>query len=280
MLLVLVALAFSSCDHIEKLYQRLTASPSDAIVTIGDNHLYRYDIEQLVPAGTAPEDSAAIVDKYIRTWATDILMYRNAKRNVQNEDEIRRLLNDYERTITIHYYRQNMVRDKVGEPTDADAQKYWADHRPDFLLTEPVVKGIYLSLPLSTKNISSLRRQMKDPVRNIADIERFAHRNATMYSLFIDDWQYLSDIEKSTARSLPIKDKGFVEITDSASVNMIYITDYLPADSVTPLSIAMEDARIRLFQQRKMQYLRNIDNEIYQHAVSRGEIIFNNDTVR
>lgn len=278
MTLFVGVILLASCNRIENAYYRFVASPSDAVVSIGDHHLHRSDIENLVPEGTSPADSAAIVETYIRSWATDILMYRNAKRNVQNEAEIRRLLDDYERTITIHYYRQNMVRENVKEPTDAEAAEYWQTHQSEFILPEPAVKGLIVALPHNTKNISTLRRNMQMPEKNIADIERFAHRNAIVYSLFTDDWQLLSAIEKSTGKEMKVSDAGYSEYTDSATVNMIYITEYAPAQSVTPLPMALDAARSRLFQQRKMQYLRNIDNEIYQYALGRGEIVFNLDT--
>lgn len=271
---MLCVVGLTSCDYIESLRRRVTV-PTEVIASIGDEHLYRSEIELLVPPGTSKMDSIAIVEDYIRAWATDILMYRNARRNVKDEAEIQRLVEDYERTITIHYYRQNMVKEKVNMPTDDEAAEYWEAHKQEFVLSEPAVKGMVVSLPIGTNNIAALRRKMKNPEKNIAEIENFALRHAVVYSLFTDDWQLLSAIEKSTGRRLPVDNTGYFETTDSAAVNMIFISEFTASQQPAPLSMAMEDARLRLFQLRKMQYLRNMDDEIYEHALSHGEIKIN-----
>ena len=274
LLIVSVALILTSCDYINKLRNHFVGA-SDAVVSIGEHHLYPRDLEGLVPENASTADSLAIIDDYIRTWATDILLYRNAQRNVVNEEEIRRLVDDYERTITIHYYRQNIVKEKIDVPSDDEAADYWLSHQQDFVLTQPAVKGIVVSLPKGTDNIAQLRRKMKNPEKNIADIERFALRHAIVYSLFDEELQFLSDIEKSTNRRLPVEEVGYFETTDSTSVNMVFITEFVPAGSTVPLSLAIDDARLRLYKERKMDYLKNMDSQIYQYALSHGEINFN-----
>lgn len=266
-------LLLSSCTYIDSL-RRKASDKTDAIVSIDDQHLYRSDIERLVPAGTSPEDSAAIVNDYIRVWATDVLMYRNARRNVKNEEEIKRLMDDYERTITIHYYRQNMVQEKVEMPTEAEAAAYYNEHTADFQLKESAIRGMIVSVPVGSSRLNDIRRKMKHPENNIAEIERFAMQNAVVYSLFDDKWQLQSAVEKSVGRSIAAKQPGYVEHADSALVDMIYISDFVPAGESAPLQMVVEEARLRLYQERKMQYLSDMDNEIYEYALNRGEIEF------
>lgn len=271
---VVCAVMLGSCNYIDSLRRRASGS-KDAIVSIGDEHLYRSDIAGLVPAGTSAADSIVIVDDYIRAWATDVLLYRNARRNVVNEEEIKRLMEDYRRSITIHYYRQNMVQERVEMPSDADAAEYYREHDTEFLLAEPAVRGMLVALPLNTGRMDVLRRKMKNPEKNIADIERFALQNAVVYSIFVDEWMPMSAVENSTGRRLSIERDGYFEIEDSSAVSMIYITDFIPAGQPAPQQMVIEDARLKLFQQRKMQYLRNMDDEIYEYALRHGEIVFN-----
>lgn len=270
----IVCLLLDSCTFIDSLHRKVSGG-SDAVVSIDNWHLYRRDIENLVPAGTSSEDSAAIVNDYIRGWATDVLMYRNARRNLKNEEEIKRLMDDYERTITIHYYRQNMVQEKVDMPTDAEAASYYEAHMSDFLLKEPAIRGMIVSVPVNCSRLSGIRRKMQKPEGNMAEIERFAMQNAVVYSLFDDEWQLQSVVEKSVGRTIKALKTGYVELSDSAAVDMIYISGFIPVGEPAPLQMVMEEARLRLFQIRKMQYLRDIDNEIYEYALSHGEIVFN-----
>lgn len=267
-------MSLSACDYIESLRRR-TVNSNDVVVSIDDHMLYRKDIERMVPPGTSYSDSIAIVNDFVKSWATDILMYRNAKRNVKNEDEIRRLLEDYERTITIHYYRQNMVQEKVEMPTDVEAESFYHMHQSEFLLKEPAIRGVIVALPLANGRVVKLRRQMQNPEKNIADIEKFAMQNALVYSLFDEDWQLLSNVEASTGCKIKVKGTGYYEFMDTVSVNMVFISDYVPAGEPAPFQLIKEEAKLRLFQIRKMQFLRNIDDEIYEYALKHEDIKFN-----
>ena len=104
---ILVIMLFTSCSYIE---QYIKERESEGIIaSIGDNHLYKEDIKSIVPQGTNSEDSTLIIDAYIRRWATNILILENAKRNVSNQAEINKMAEEYRRTLTIHYYKQEMV---------------------------------------------------------------------------------------------------------------------------------------------------------------------------
>lgn len=267
---------FSSCDYIDALKKSRNARQS-AIVSIGDKHLYREDIEKIVPSGCNAEDSAKIVDGYIRRWAVDILTYENAKRNTKNQDDIEQLVKDYRRSLMIHYYKQNMVREKVKLPSDEETIRFYSENQAIFPLSEPAIKGIAISLPSNTSKLQTVKNKLQNYDKNLEFLEKFAMRNASEYSMFSNQWLTVKQLEENlNLQHLKIKGTGLFEFSDSASVTLIKITEFLPAGEPAPQELVMEQARIMLYGDKKVDYLQNFDREIYDYALRNGKIKFNN----
>ena len=118
-----LCIAFTSCSYIE---QYIKEHESEGVIAIiGDNYLYKDEIKDIVPQGTNSADSALIVEAYIQRWATNILILDNAKRNISNQTEINKMVENYRRTLTIHYYKQDMVNEKVKMPTDEETINFY-----------------------------------------------------------------------------------------------------------------------------------------------------------
>ena len=266
---ILVIMLFTSCSYIE---QYIKERESEGIIaSIGDNHLYKEDIKSIVPQGTNSEDSTLIIDAYIRRWATNILILENAKRNVSNQAEINKMAEEYRRTLTIHYYKQEMVNEKVKVPTDEETAKFYETHKQLFLLEEPIVKGALMKIPNNVKS-TQIERKFKNLTNNIADIEKYALQYAKDYVLFTEYWTPLNEIIDTKTSSLKITKPGYYEEKDSVNLLLLNITDYIQEGEIAPIEMVMEEVRSMLYDQEKMEYLKNFDNEIYDYAIKHNQI--------
>lgn len=268
---VIICTIVSSCSYFKK------EQSLNAIVTIGDNYLYQDDINKIVPLGTSSEDSTLIVEGYIRRWAIDVLMYNNAKRNINNETEIERMVEDYRRSLTIHSYKQNVVEERISTPTDNEAADYYLSNLNDFKLTDAVMKAMILRLPNSTPLLRNLEKKIKRfNNEDIEEIEKFALQNAIYYSIFIENWKDINEIENQSKLNLEsIKNEGYYEISDSLTITLIQVTNFRDKDDIMPQDLAIEQAKNQLYNKRKMDFLRGFGSELYEKAKKNGEIVFN-----
>ena len=271
---IIVIMLFTSCSYIEQYIKERESE--GIIVSISDNHLYKEDIKNIVPQGTNSADSALIVDAYIRRWATNILILENAKRNVSNQAEINKMAEDYRKTLTIHYYKQEMVNEKVKEPTDVETTKFYESHKELFLLDEPIVKGALIRIPNNIKT-NQIERKFKNLTDNIADIEKYALQYAKDYVLFTEYWKPLNEVINAETSNLTITKPGYYEEKDSANILLINITEYIQQGEIAPLEMVMEQVRTTLYDQQKMEYLNNFDNEIYDYALKHNQIKIKKD---
>ena len=259
---------FTSCSYIE---QYIKEHESEGVIaSIGDKKLYKEDIQNLVPQGTNPTDSATIVDAYIRRWATDILILQNAERNISNQTEINKMVENYRRTLTIHYYKQEMVNEKIKLPTDHETTQFYNQNQQLFILKHPIIKGATMKVPNNIKT-DKIQRKFKD-LDNIAEIEKYALQYAKDYQLFTEHWRPIDQIINPETSNLKINKSGYYEERDSLHITLINITEYIPQGEIAPLEMIKEDARTILYNQQKMEYLNNINNQIYDYALKHNQI--------
>lgn len=271
LLFIISIITFTSCSYIEQYIKERESE--GVIASIGDKKLYKEDIENLLPEGTNPADSATIIDAYIRRWATDILILQNAERNISNQAEINKMVENYRRTLTIHYYKQEMVAEKVKLPTDHETSQFYQQNQQLFILQQPIIKGATIKIPNNIKT-DKIQRKFKD-LNNIAEIEKYALQYAKDYQLFIEHWQPINEIINTETSTLKINKSGYYEERDSLHITLFNITEYIPQGEIAPLEMVIEDARTILYNQQKMEYLNNINNQIYDYAIKHNQIKFN-----
>ena len=68
-----------------------------------------------------------------------------------------------------------------------------------------------------------------------------------------------------------------VEFSDSASVYLINVTDYLPVGGFKPLDLAENEIKELLVNSRKAEFLQRVKRDIYDKALKSGDVIFYNN---
>ena len=94
--------------------QQAADTSREPVLEVEGKFLYHDDLDKIIPEGTSREDSTNLADAYIRKWITDVLLYENAKRNIANEDVVEDLVEEYRKSLTIHYYQQRLVAQRLA----------------------------------------------------------------------------------------------------------------------------------------------------------------------
>jgi hypothetical protein len=268
-LLTIIITTFTSCSYIE---QYIKERESEGIIaSVGDKFLYIEDVENIVPQGTSSADSALIVEAYIQRWATNILMLKNAERNVSNQSEINKMVEEYRRRLMIHYYQQDMVTEKVKLPTESEAKRFYEANQDLFLLEEAVIKGATIRVPNNIKT-ENIQRKFKNLNENIADIERYALQYATYYVLFTEYLQSVDKVINPETSKLKINKPGYYEEKDSLHLTLINVTEYIAPGEVAPFDMIKENVQTMLYNQQKMNYLNNFEQEVFEYGVRHNQI--------
>lgn len=248
------------------------------LVSAGDEYLYKEDIEQLLALNYTIEDSAAFVDKYIKQWLEDALLYDRAKRNISSSKEISRLLENYKKSLLLNIYQERLVDQQLDkEITPEEIASFYDANKTMFKVEEPMLKGLLLKVSQKAPKLDAVRKWCKSAEPD--ELEKYTLTNAQIYEYFRETWMPLSALaSKLSFTEKELKEKistqGMTEFKDTASIYIININDYLPVGSIKPLDLAEGEIKELLVNSRKAEFLQKTKQNLYNEAIQNGDIKF------
>ncbi|MDE6206213.1 MAG: peptidyl-prolyl cis-trans isomerase [Muribaculaceae bacterium] len=253
--------------------------PEDAIASVGSSVLTRRDLARDMPVGLSPEDSTAFAKAYIRRWADRNLIESVAVSEVDIE-EIDRLTQQYRRELIMNRYRRAMASE-VGDSFAEDTLRaYYNEHRQSFRLERPMIKGIYIKVPVDARNVSQIKRlyRSNDPM-DIDRLEKEANSAAIHYDYFRDQWIDLEQVENripldfTPTEISALANRHYLETESQGFLYLLSISEYLPAGDYMPFEAARNIVRERLLTRRRQAYDAMLLDCLYKSSLASGKLI-------
>lgn len=278
--LLSVSLMLSSCHKREEVKYVSGKTP---LVELDGNVLYQEDLLQVLPVDISEADSAQFANRYIENWLSELLLYQNAERNVRDDKQIDELVENYRRSLIVHEYQQLLIEQKIEQDiTIQEIETFYNDNKNLFVLEEPILKGLFIKLPLSAPNQNSIMKlyRLSDD-ESYDEIEKYCIRNAPYYEFFYDYWHSVSDIEillPSMEVSLQdyLNKNDFLEIKDDEFIYLLNVSEYLPKGSVAPIEQVENRIKRLLINNKAVSYIQKIKKDLYNSAIENNRVIFNN----
>ena len=143
-----------------------------------------------------------------------------------------------------------------------------------------MIKGLLLKVSKKAPKLDAVRRWCKSSApEDLEKLEKYTLTNAQVYEYFYETWTPVSTIAPKVSRGEDelrrmVSEKKMVEFSDSASLYMINVTDYLPVGEIKPLDLAEAEIKELLVNSRKADFLQRVKREIYNEAVKSGDVVF------
>lgn len=278
--LLSVSLMLSSCHKREEVKYVSGKTP---LVELDGNVLYQEDLLQVLPVDISEADSAQFANRYIENWLSELLLYQNAERNVRDDKQIAELVENYRRSLIVHEYQQLLIEQKIEQDiTMQEIETFYNDNKNLFVLEEPILKGLFIKLPLSAPNQNSIMKlyRLRDD-ESYDEIEKYCIRNAPYYEFFYDYWHSVSDIEillPSMEVSLQdyLNKNDYLEIKDDEFLYLLNVSEYLPKGSVAPIEQVENRIKRLLINNKAVSYIQKIKKDLYNSAIENNRVIFHN----
>lgn len=225
------------CGHEEKTR---AAADSDIVAQYRDSVLLLPDIVRQLPSGIDPADSAALIRKIADQWIEGFLIEDLAAAQIDDMDRINALTDAYRRSLIADSYRRKMRRTGV-QPVDMDGVKaYYKSHADELRLERPIVKGLFIRIPASSRHLDDIRQWMRQADADSYDaLENTGRREATAFRYFADQWTDFDAVAGEIPSRLGDGDR-FVESTVdyetelNGMVYILHLTDYRKTGTVMP----------------------------------------------
>ena len=271
-----VVLALGGCSQ---EYDHKGKTP---LVGVAGKFLYKEDLRLALPMNLTKEDSILFSERYIKTWIEDVLLFDKAEGNIPDNDKIANLVENYRKALIMHVYQEELVHQKlVEEISVSDIEAYYDENKSMYLLEEPVIKGLFIKVPLHAQGLANVRRWYKQNSQDaIEQLEKYSLRNAVTYDYFYDTWKSVKDVisaipEGEWKRTDDYLDKHRnVELKDTAYCYFLHVEDFQGKGKVKPLDFAKEEIKNILINLKRVNFINHVKDDLYRQASDKNKIIY------
>ena len=254
----------------------------DALVKVNDRILTRNEVESLIPKGTTSADSLLLAESYIKKWVKDELVLKIAQRNLGSDKEtIDKLVGAYRRSLLRYRYQEKLIQEKLSdEIQESDVLTYYDTNKEKFVLDKNLIKGLFLKVPADAPNLSEVKTWYKSGnVASLEKIEKYSIQNAAIYEYFFDKWVDFDEIRNNIPNQISnpesfLRTNKTLEVTDSSFCYLLNIRQVLLKGQVEPFEYAEPRIREILINQRKLDFIKEFEEELYNDALDGGDVIF------
>lgn len=252
------------------------------LVEVSGEFLYKEDLQAALLLNISKDDSVLFAEHYIRNWIEDALLFDKAEGNIPDNDKISKLVENYRRALIMHTYQEELVNQKLANDiSEEEINAYYEKNKELFRLDNPLVKGLFIKVPLSSPDLGNVRVWYRKNNQDVIEkLEKYSLRNAVSYDYFYDRWTSVPDV----AAKIPLKvldtdanylDKNRnVEVKDTAFCYFLHIEDFLGKDKQKPLDFARDEIKEILINLKRVEFINKVKEDLYQRASDRNKIIY------
>lgn len=273
--LMFVPLLLKMCAGSEEADDRVR------LAKVGSEIIYLDEVVEGMPAGLSAKDSVHYVSQYIQDRTKEILMYEQAKSDVQNVDEIEELVENYRRSLVIHSYQQKMMNEKMQNVlADTALQVFYQNNRDRFLTGHDLVKGVFIKVPKSAPGLDRLKRiYRKNDDKAFQQIETFCVQNNGNVEYFYDHWVLFIDLLANVSYEISnpsefLRTHSSLDVVVGDYQYLLNIEDYVSAGSTAPYEYVKDEVRSVVTNTKKTEFLHRYEQDLFVSAKKKGKITY------
>ena len=277
MLILLAALAVAGCKSEE----------GDRIARVGDHILYKQDIERLLPQGISAEDSAAMVEQYVKTWALAHLKLMKAEEVLSaDEKDITAEVEDYRSNLLNYRFEHNYTEARLDTTvTDDEMRSYYDSHSGNYKYPYIIAKARIITLSQNSPHYKEIKKTYDvTDGEKVEELRELCLSYAERYDEFGGAWMAMPTIAKSVpgldAESCETIFRGsnkYIKVGDGKDY-FIFLTDKIPVGSLAPYDYCKQTIKDAILINRKQTLLSQLEQELLQEGIESNKLtIYNVD---
>lgn len=273
--IVFLSFLITSCSYFK------SSEPSDAVVTLNDYTLTKNEIDALLPGDVTPQDSTKIVEAFINQWAIDRLIFERSIDNISKDEQLKldELVEKYRIELYSQTYLQDLAQQKLDTTlTASKIKKYYEANKNQFRLSEDLIKFKAIQLTKSLNDVAAAERLFRST--NPESQRTLDSLSVNFKSSFLNDsvWNLKKNLLERVGSITPANEYNILvpnkysKLEDSVSVYLVHVKEFLKRGDVAPLEYIKPTVREILINKRKLLYLKKIQKEILDDAISSDKL--------
>jgi hypothetical protein len=244
------------------------------VARVFDAYLYYSDLAGVIPPGIAKTDSISAAKDFIDKWVRNHLLLNKAESNLtESEKDVELQIENYRSSLLIYAYQQSYLRQNLDTIVpDKEIEGYYNANQSNFILSESMLKGLLIKVPVSSPEVYNLRRWYRsDDPESIKKLEAYCFKYANVYDLFNEDWVKFSDVlrmlpENKNTFETTLRSYLYLEARDKDFFYFVRAKEIAPEGTVAPLEVVKDDVGYIILNRRKIELISKLESNIYSDA--------------
>jgi hypothetical protein len=248
------------------------------VAEVGAKRLYLSDVSTLVPNDLPKEDSAIMADDYIRKWVRQELVLQKAEENLSAElKNVTRELEEYRNSLIIFRYKNELMAQRMDTTvTDAEILELYSQTPENFMLDRCIVKAVYMRIPADFANPDLLKEMAGNTSdEGIIEIRDYCRQYAKGFDIFTDRWVRFDRVIANIPVTIEnpeqfLQQNQFIEHTDGEYYYLVALHEFKLKNEQAPVDYAQDNIKSLILNRRKIEFLREVENNIYREGVNKN----------
>ena len=256
----------------------MNSEDTTVVASVYEKELTLETVMTNIPQQT--EDTTFFLDNYINAWIKKQLLLYHAEINISSDvADYEQQIDDYKSSLLIYAYQQELINQKFDTTvSEQSIQDYYAQYKDGFKLNKNIFKGKYVVVDKKAPKLNQFKRLFyATNADKIEDLTEYCQQFAKEFFLQDNRWIYFSDINKELPKEIE-DEVHFLRHTKRASFEdetykyFIFVADYQILGNISPLSLEHDKIKSILLNKNKVNYLRQLEDELYQDALTSKNI--------
>jgi hypothetical protein len=266
----MVGIIFFQCNSID--------SEGNVVAEVNDKKLFEMDLAEIIPDEISDEDSAMMADDYIKKWIKQELVIQKANENLIFEQKnVTRELEEYRNSLIIYKYKNELMRQRMDTTvTHEQIEQFYQANPENFNLINNIVKAIFVKIPNEVSNPSLLKSLAADTSEEgLSELKEYCLQYAKGFDIFIDNWVNFEIVRNNIPEEINdvsyyLRHNDLIELNDSNYYYLVRIEDYKLKNDLAPLEYVENNIKNLILNQRKIEFLKEIEESIYQEGIRKN----------
>jgi hypothetical protein len=250
-------------------------SREEPLARVNDKYLFPSDVNNIFISNLTVEDSLVIMKNFIDKWIKKQLLLEKADLNLTDiQKDVSKQVDEYRSSLLIFKYEQSLIKQKLDTlVTIPEIEQYYSENSSNFLLDQIIVKALFIKLPIDAPNLNRINQLYRsDENEDIQQLEDYCYQFAIKYDHFGEGWIPFESILQELPGQISnperrLKYYNYIDQQDSASRYLVYIKDYRLASTEAPVEYVENNIRSIILNKRKVQFINDLENNIYSDAL-------------
>lgn len=271
-ILIFAGLLILSCSKLDKTKEVVVAE-------VSEKKLYASDLSKIIPTDIDKNDSSIMANDFIKKWIQQELLIQKANENLTFEQKnVTRELQEYRNSLIIYKYKNELMKQRMDTiVTFEQIEEFYNSNPENFNLNKNIVKAIFIKIPNEVANPSLLKSLIADTSdEGLEELRAYCLQYAKGFDIFVDNWVDFETVKNNIPQEIEndiqfLTRNNKIELEDSNYYYLVSIQEFKLKNDLAPLDFVEYNIRSLILNQRKIEFLKQIEENIYTEGIRKNK---------